>query len=95
MARHTIGQPEGGDGEDQPTLVAPQQGHIEYVPKGHKVVSDSWIRNRIISAVAITCFVVNIITWVTTREVNAVLIGAGVSLLLGVPLINRGDKRGD
>lgn len=93
MARHSIGEPEGGDGET--TLVPSTQGHIEYVPKGHHVVSDTWIRNRIISVVACTCFAANIVTWLTTREVNSVLVGAGISLLLGVPLINRGDKRGD
>lgn len=79
----------------EPTAILPSpEPHVVIVPPRNRVVSDTWIRNRIISAVACTCFAANIITWLTTREVNAVLIGAGMSLLLGVPLINRGDKRG-
>ena len=97
MARHLVDQGGEGGGEDsvEPTLVTPPIGRVEYVPPHSRVVSDQWIRNRIISAVAVTCFAANIITWLTTREVNSVLIGAGISLLLGVPLINRGDRRGD
>lgn len=79
-----------------PTRVLPSdEPKIVVVPPRHRVVSNEWIRNRVISVVAVTCFAANIVTWLTTREVNAVLIGAGMSLLLGVPLINRGDKRGD
>src|SRR5262245_2758770 len=96
--RHLLDQ--GGDGGRQepviePTLVTPPIGRVEYVPPHSRVVSDQWIRNRIISAVAVTCFAANIVTWLTSREVNSVLVGAGISLLLGVPLINRGDRRGD
>lgn len=78
----------------EPTQVLPaDEPKLVVVPPHNRVVSDQWIRNRIISAVAVTCFAANIITWMTTREVNAVLIGAGLSLLMGVPLLNRGDKR--
>src|SRR5262245_24227355 len=98
VARHLVDQGGDGGGEDpaiEPTLVTPPIGRVEYVPPHSRVVSDQWIRNRIISAVAVTCFAANIVTWLTTREVNSVLVGAGISLLLGVPLINRGDRRGD
>ena len=80
----------------EPTKVLPSPDpHIVMVPPHHRVVSDVWIRNRIISVAACTCIGANIITWLSSRDVNAVLIGAGLSLLLGVPFVNKGDKRGE
>jgi hypothetical protein len=97
MARHSADRAEenGGTEPVDSTLVYPTEGKIEYVPPHHRVINDRWIRNRIISVAGCTCLAANIVTWLTTRDVNAVLIGAGLSLLLGIPFVNLGDKRGN